>query len=100
MHDSGTLGCNRVTKWPRNQRSSSLLIYIASVKLPNQKMTFQNNLKSYVMTLAILAENDENNCDYSSFEIRATLERQLTSNASRKTNRNSQLLSTADAEEW
>ena len=34
----------------------------ASVKLPNQKMTFQNNLKSYVMTLA------ENNCDYSSFE--------------------------------
>lgn len=34
----------------------------ASVKLPNQKTTFQNNLKSYVMTLA------ENNCDYTSFE--------------------------------
>lgn len=34
----------------------------ASVKLPNQKSTFQNNLKSYVMSLA------ENNCDYSSFE--------------------------------
>lgn len=34
----------------------------ASVKLSNKETTFQNELKSYIMTLA------ENNCDYNSFE--------------------------------